>query len=145
MGFYSHHTQENRGFSIVKSIQKSVLRLWSYFAVLTRRLADCFGTQSLRASVLSRWLCKSPSLYWRSALFWLLVVIQTPSLHPANILHQDRQALQGLESQRRPHVLYDLTLVSIFNTHFMSSWQPKKTRQAKSSIIVRKYTYKRIR
>ena len=33
MGFCSHHTQENRGFSIVKSIQTSVLEFWCYISL----------------------------------------------------------------------------------------------------------------
>ena len=94
MGYQSHHAQENRGFSMGKSMKKSVLRLWFCFAVPTCFLARCFGTQSLRVSVSLPWLCKSlPSSLYRR--YWLLVN-QIPSLHPPNIHHQDQWALQDL-------------------------------------------------
>jgi hypothetical protein len=135
MGFCSHHTQENRGFSIVKTIQKSVLRFWSYFVVLTYCLADYFGTQSLKASVLSLWLCKSLSLTLR----FILTICCKPESKSTSSKHSSPR-LAGVTRSRGSaslsHVLYDLAIL-IFKIYFHVVITTTKGRQ---SIIVRKST-----
>jgi len=140
MSFCSHHTQENRGFSIVKSIQTSVLRFWSYFAVLTYCLADCFGTQSLRASVLSPWLCKSTLLTFR----FILTACCKPDSKSTSFKHFSPRPAGVTRSrvQQRRHLMYFTTLSYRYLTpYFHVVITTPKAQQANSSIIVRKSTY----